>query len=193
MVNKEALEGMTAEQVMQLLQKVRERRRTAIALANNAIDGYQKAVNARDTKIRELRGDLGKQLASIADKAAALNAAMLQASLAGDDAKVEKAQRTLTELEGQRSQLNARLELLNGKPPRCDEAYTAMEKAVAESEKAAEQYSEDVQPIRELCENVIQTWSEIVEEIRDWSKVDRFFLDRAREHYSKENTSRKEI
>ena len=91
------------------------------------------------------------------------------------------------------SELNARLELLNGKPPRCDEAYTAMEKAVAESEKAAEQYSEDVQPIRELCENVIQTWSEIVEEIRDWSKVDRFFLDRAREHYSKENTSRKEI
>lgn len=193
MVNKEALEGMTAEQVMQLLQEVKERRRTAIALANGAIDGYQKAVNARDTKIRELRDDLNKQLASIADKAAALNAAMLQASLAGDGAEMEKAQRTLAELEGQRSQLNARLELLKGKPPRCNEAYTAMEKAVAESEKAAEQYSEDIQPIRELCENVIQTWSEIVEEIRDWNKVDRFFLDRAREHYSKENPNRKEI
>lgn len=193
MVNKEALEGMTAGQVMQLLQEVKERRRTAIALANGAIDGYQKAVNARDTKIRELRDDLNKQLASIADKAAALNAAMLQASLAGDGAEMEKAQRTLAELEGQRSQLNARLELLKGKPPRCNEAYTAMEKAVAESEKAAEQYSEDIQPIRELCENVIQTWSEIVEEIRDWNKVDRFFLDRAREHYSKENPNRKEI
>ena len=53
MVNKDALEGMTAEQVMQLLQEVKERRRTAIALANDAINGYQKAVNARDTKIRE--------------------------------------------------------------------------------------------------------------------------------------------
>lgn len=193
MVNKEALEGMTAEQVMKLLQEMKEQRRTAIALANDAINCYQKSVNARDTKIRELRDDLGKQLAGIADKAAALNAAMLQESLAGDGAEVEKAQRTLAELEGQRSQLNARLELLKGKPPRCDEAYTAMEKAVAESEKAAEQYSEDIQPIRELCENVIKTWSEIVEEIRDWSKVDRFSLDRAREHYSKENPNRKEI
>lgn len=193
MVNKEALEGMTAEQVMQLLQEVKERRRTAIALANDAIDGYQKAVNARDAKIKELRDDLGKQLADIADKAAALNAAMLQASMTGDGAEVGKAQCTLAELEGQRSQLNARMELLKGKPPRCDEAYTAMEKAVAESEKAAEQYSEDIQPIREFCENTIKIWSKIVEEIRDWSKVDRFSLDRAREHYSKENSNRKEI
>lgn len=193
MVNKEALEGMTAEQVMQLLQEVKERRRTAIALANGAIDGYQKAVNARDAKIRELRDDLGKQLAGIADKAAALNAAMLQASLAGDGAEVEKAQRALDELGERRSQLKARLELLNGKPLRCDEAYAAMEKAVAEGEQADAQYSEDIQPIRELCENVIKTWSEIVEEIRDWNKVDRFFLDRVREHYSKENPNRKEI
>ena len=117
MVNKEALEGMTAEQVMQQLQEVKEQRRTAIALANDAINGYQKAVDARDAKIKELRDDLGKQLAGIADKAAALNAAMLQASLTGDGAEVEKDQRTLTELEGQRSQLNARLELLKGKPP----------------------------------------------------------------------------
>ena len=60
MVNKDALEGMTAEQVRQLLQEVNDRRRAAIALPNAAIDGYQKAVNARDTKIRELRDDLGK-------------------------------------------------------------------------------------------------------------------------------------
>ena len=96
MVNKEALEGMTAEQVMQQLQEVKEQRRTAIALANGAIN----------------------------------------ASLTGDGAEVEKDQRTLTELEGQRSQLNARLELLKGKPPRCDEAYAVMNAAVAESEKA---------------------------------------------------------
>ena len=38
------------------------------------------------------------------------------------------------------AELNARLELLNGKPPRCDEAYAAMNTAVAESEKAVEQY-----------------------------------------------------
>lgn len=193
MVNKDALEGMTAEQVMQLLQEVKERRRAAIALANDAINGYQKAVNARDAKIKELRNDLGKQLAGIEDRATALNAAMLQASLTGDNTTFDKANRQLNELDRQRSQLNAHLELLKGKPPRCDEAYTDMERAVAESEQADAQYSVDIQPIRELCENVIKTWSEIVEEIRDWSKVDRFFLDRAREHYSKENPNRKEI
>ncbi|NCE66327.1 hypothetical protein D1159_17560 [Pseudoflavonifractor sp. 524-17] len=89
MVNKEALDGMAAKQVMQQLQEVKERRRTAIALANDAINGYQKAVNARDAKIKELQDDLGKQLAGIADKAAALNAAMLQASLAGDSAEFQ--------------------------------------------------------------------------------------------------------
>ena len=44
MVNKDALEGMTAEQVMQLLQEVKEQRRTAIALANDAINGDRKSV-----------------------------------------------------------------------------------------------------------------------------------------------------
>lgn len=187
MVNKDALEGMTAEQVMQLLQEVKEQRRTAIALANDAINGYQKAVNARDTKIRELRDDLGKQLAGIADKAAAMNAAMLQASLAGDSAELEKAQRTLTELEGKRSQLNARLELLNGKPPRCDEAYAAMNTAVAESEKAVEQYYEDIGIIREFCEKVMQPWAEITAALNHSSEaVSRFYLDRARSHYNSE-------
>ena len=60
MINKETLEGMTAEQVMQLLHEVKERRRAAIALANDAMTGYQKAVSARDAKIKELRDDLGK-------------------------------------------------------------------------------------------------------------------------------------
>lgn len=187
MVNKDALEGMTAEQVMQLLQEVKERRRAAIALANDAIDGYQKAVNARDTKIREMRDDLGKQLAGIADKAAALNAAMLQASLAGDSAEVEKAQRTLTELEGQRSQLSARLDLLKGKPPRCDEAYAAMNAAVAESENAVEQYYEEIGIIREFCDKVMQPWTEITAALNHSGEaVSRFYLDRARSHYDSE-------
>lgn len=186
MVSKEALEGMTAEQVMQLLQEVKERRRTAIALANDAISGYQKTVEARDAKIKELRGDLDKQLAGIADKAAALNAAMLQASLIEDDAELDEAQRALTELEGQRSQLNARLELLNGKPPRCDEAYAAMNAAVAESEKAVEQYCEDIGVIREFCEEALKLWTEIILALRSYEKVDNFFLDRARKHYDGE-------
>lgn len=187
MVNKEALEGMTAKQVMQLLQEVKERRRTAIALANDAINGYQKAVNARDAKIKELRDDLSEQLASIADKAAALNAAMLQASLTGDGVEMEKAQRTLTELEGQRSQLNARLELLKGKPPRCDEAYAAMNAAVAESEKAVQQYGEDIGVIREFCEKVMQPWTEITTALHHSGEaVSRFYLDRARSHYGSE-------
>ena len=187
MVNKEALEGMTAAQVMQQLQEVKEQRRTAIALANDAINGYQKAVNARDAKIKELRGDLDKQLAGIADKAAALNAAMLQASLTGDGAEIEKDQRTLTELEGQRSQLNARLELLKGKPSRCDEAYAAMNAAVAESEKAVEQYYEDIGIIREFCEKVMQPWTEITTALHHSGEaVSRFYLDRARSHYDSE-------
>lgn len=187
MVNKEALGGMTAEQVMQLLQEVKERRRTAIALANDAINGYQKAVNARDAKIKELRNDLGKQLAGIADKAAALNAAMLQASLTGDGAEIEKDQRTLTELEGQRTQLNVRLELLNGKPPRCDEAYAAMNVAVVESKKAVEQYYEDIGIIREFCEKVMQPWTEITAALNHSGEaVSRFYLDRARSHYDSE-------
>lgn len=187
MVSKEVLEGMSCPAVMQLFQEVKERRRAAIALANDAITGYQKAVSARDAKIKELRDDLGKQLASIADKAAALNAAMLQASLAGDSAELEKAQRTLTELEGQRSQLNARLELLNGKPPRCNEAYAAMNAAVAESEKAVEQYYEDIGIIREFCEKVMQPWTEITTALHHSGEaVSRFYLDRARSHYDSE-------
>lgn len=187
MVNKDALEGMTAEQVMQLLQEVKERRRAAIALANDAIDGYQKAVNARDTKIREMRDDLGKQLAGIADKAAAVNAAMLQASLAGDSAELEKAQHTLTELEGQRSKLSARLETLDGKPPRCDAAYEAMNTAVAASEKAGEQYYAEIGIIRDFCEKVMQPWTEITAALNHSGEaVSRFYLDRARSHYDSE-------
>lgn len=187
MVSKEALEGMSCPAVMQLLQEVKEQRRAAIALANDAITGYQKAVNARDAKIKELRDDLGKQLAGIADKAAALNAAMLQASLAGDSAELEKVQRTLTELEGKRSQLNARLELLKGKPPRCDKAYAVMNAAVAESEKAVEQYYEDIGIIREFCEKVMQPWTEITAALNHSGEaVSRFYLDRARSHYDSE-------
>lgn len=187
MVSKEVLDGMTAEQVMQQLQEVKERQRTAIARANDAITSYQKAVSARDAKIRELRDDLDKQLVGIVDKAAAVNAAMLQASLAGDSAELEKVQRTLTELEGQRSQLNARLELLNGKSPRCDEAYEAMNAAVAESEKAVEEYYEEIGIIREFCEKVMQPWTEITAALQHSGEaVSRFYLDRARSHYDSE-------
>lgn len=187
MVNKEDLESMTCSEIMQLLQEVKERRRAAIALANDAIDGYQKAVNARDTKIRELRDDLGKQLAGIADKAEALNAAMLQASLTGDNTAFDKANRRLIELDKQRSQLNARLELLKGKPPRCDEAYAAMNAAVAESEKAVEQYYEEIGIIREFCDKVMQPWTEITAALQHSGEaVSRFYLDRARSHYASE-------
>lgn len=187
MVNKEVLEGMTAEQVMQLLQEVKERRRAAITRANDTITGYQKAVSARDAKIKELRDDLGKQLAGIEEKEAALNAAMLQASLAGDNTAFDKANRRLIELDKQRSQLNARLELLNRKPPRCDEAYAAMNTAVAESEKAVEQYYEDIGVIREFCEKVIQPWTEITAALQHSGEaVSRFYLDRARSHYDSE-------
>lgn len=187
MVSKEALEGMTAVQVMQLLQEVKERRRVAIERANNAISGYQKAVDARDAKIKELRDDLNKQLAGIVDRAEALNAAMLKASLAGDDTAFANAQHALAELEGQRSQLNARLELLSGKPPRCDEAYAAMNAAVAESEKVVEQYYEDIGIIREFCEKVMQPWTEITTALHHSGEaVSRFYLDRARNHYDSE-------
>lgn len=188
MIKKEALEGMTAEQVMQLLQEVKERRRVAIARANNAISGYQKAVDARDAKIKELRDGLNKQLTDIADRAEALNAAMLKASLAGDNTAFDKAQYTLADLERQRSKLNARLDLLNGKPPRCDEAYDAMNTAVDESEKAVEQFSEEVDVIRKFCEEAMRPWTEIISSLRTYSSgVDRFFLDRARSHYSSEH------
>ena len=184
MVNKEALEGMTAEQVMQQLQKVKERRRATIARANDAISGYQKAVDARDAKIKELRGDLHRQLTGIEGKTTALNAAMLQASIAGDSAKADEAQRALTELEGQRLRLNARLESLAGKPPRCAEAYEAMEAAVAESKEADDEYGNDARTIREFCEEVVKSWEEVLSSLRDrGADVSQFFLDRARSHY----------
>lgn len=187
MITRENLAGMTAEQVMQQFQEVKERRRAAIARANDAITGYQKAVDARDAKIKELRDDLSKKLSGIEDKAAALNAAMLKAAMAGDGAEQDKAQRALTELEGQRSQLNTRLELLNGKPPRCDEAYEAMNAAVAESEKADAQFYEDIGVIREFCEEVMQPWAEITSALRgSGESVSRFFLERAQSHYSSE-------
>ncbi len=187
MINKETLEGMTAEQVMQLVQEVKERRRAAIARANDAIDGYQKAVSARDAKIKELRDDLGKQLAGIEDKAEALNAAMLQEAIAGNGVEQDGTQRALTELEGQRSRLNTRLELLSRKPPRCDEAYEAMNAAVTESEKAVELYCEDIAVIREFCEKVMQPWAEITAALQHSGEaVSRFYFDRARSHYDGE-------
>lgn len=188
MITKEALEGMTAEQVMQQLQEVKERRRIAIAQANAAITGYQKAVSARDAKIKELRDDLSKQLTGLEDKAAALNAAMLKAAMDGNDAEQDEAQQSLAELEGQRLRLNARLELLNGKPPKCDEAYDTMNAVVAASEKADAQYYEDIGVIREFCEEVMQPWAEITSALRhSGEKVSRFYLDRARSHYDREN------
>lgn len=187
MVNKEALKGMTAAQVMRQLQEVKELRRAAIARANDAIKGYEKAVEARDAKIKELREDLYRQLTGIEGKTTVLNAAMLQASIAGDSAKADEAQRALTELESQRSQLNARLESLAGKPPRCDEAYEAMEVAVAESKKAEEQYESDVRIIREFCEDVVKSWEDILSSLRNrGADVSQFFLDRARSQYSSE-------
>lgn len=187
MVNKEILEGMTAEQVMQLLQKVKERRRAAIARVNDAIRGYQKAVSARDAKIQELKEGLNEQLAGIAERVAAANAAILKAAIAEDSAESEKAQRALAELESQRSQLNARLESLSGKPPRCDEAYAAMEAAVAESDEADARCREDIAVIREFCEKVIQPWAEITSSLCiNGATVDNFFLDRARTHYSRD-------
>jgi len=188
MIAKEALEGMTAEQVMQLLQEVKARHSAAIAQANAAINGYEKAVNVRDAKIKELKDDLSRQLADIADKAEALTKAMLKASLTGDGAALDKVQGALTELEGQRSQLNARLDLLSGKPPRCDEVYAAMETAVSESKGADTQYAGDVAVIREFCEETVKPWSEIISAIGSTREgVSRFFLDRARGHYSSEN------
>ena len=187
MVNKEALEGMTAEQVMQQLQKVKERRRAAVTRANDAISAYEQAVKARDAKIKELRDGLHKHLADIADKATALNAAMLKASIAGDGAKVDETQRALTELESQRSQLNARLESLAGKPPRCDEAYKAMEAAVAQSKDADDRYADEARIIREFCEEAAKSWEEILSSLRNrGADVSQFFLDRARDQYSKE-------
>ena len=187
MVNKEALRAMAAEQVMQQLQEVKERRRAAIARANDAIKGYEKAVAARDAKIKELREDLFKQLTGIEDEVATLNAAMLQASIAGDGAKADEAQRTLTELEGQRSRLNARLESLSGKPPRCTEEYNNMNEAVAKSEEAEAQYQDDIVTIREICEEMIRPWEKIISALRHAGEaVSRFYLDRARSHYDGE-------
>lgn len=186
MVKKEVLEGMTAEQVMQQLQELKERRRAAIERANGAIKGYEKAVETRNAKIKELREDLHKQLAGIEGKVATLNTAMLQASIAGDGEKADEAQRTLTELESQRSQLNARLESF-GKPPRCDDAYKAMETAVAESEEAGSQYAADASVICEFCEEVTLAWEKVKKELRyPGADVSRFFLDRARSHYNSE-------
>lgn len=187
MVNRNVLESMTAEQVMQLLQEVKERRRAAIARANDAINGYEKAVKARDDKIQELRDNLGKQLANTEDRAAELIAAMLKADVDGDAAGQDKVKDTLTQLEGQRARLNARLELLKGKPPRCDDEYEAMNAAVAQSQKVEEQCREDINTIREFCEKVIQPWVQITMELHHSGEaVSRFFLDRARSHYDSE-------
>lgn len=187
MVNKEALEGMTVERVMQLLQEVKERRRAAIARANDAIKDYEKAVGARDAKIQELRGNLHKQLTGIEDKTTALNATMLKASIAGDGAKADEAQRALAELESRRSRLNARLQSLSGKPPRCTEEYDSMNAAVAESEKADAQYSDDIRVIREFCEEAMRPWGEIISSLRHAGEaVSRFYLDRARNQYDSE-------
>lgn len=117
MVNKEALKGMAAEQVMQLLQEVKKQRITAAANANAAIKEYRAAVDTRDTEIRKIKDNLTKQLVGIADKAEALKPVMLKATIAGDGAKLANAQRSLDELEGQRSQLNAQLQLLSGGRP----------------------------------------------------------------------------
>ena len=187
MITREALEGMTAEQVMQQLQKVKGRRRAAIARANDAISAYEQAVKVRDAKIKELQDGLHKQLADIADKTTALNAAMLQASIAGDSAKADEAQQALTELESQRSRLNARLESLAGKPPRCDDAYEAMQEAVAESKEADDEYGNDARTIREFCEEVVKSWEEVLSSLRSrGAGVSQLFLDRARSHYSSE-------
>ena len=187
MVNKEALEGMTAEQVMQQFQEVKERRRAVIAQANDSIRVYERAVKARNDKIQELREDLSRQLTGIDDKTTALNAAMLKASIAGDDTKLDESQRALTELENQRSRLNARLESLAGKPPRCDEAYAAMEAAVAKIKGAEHQYASDANIICEFCEDMVRSWEKILSEFR-YRGVDvhRDSLERARQHYSSE-------
>ena len=187
MLTREVLEGMTAGQVMQQLQEVQERRRVAIARANDSITSYERTVSARDRKIRELKDELSRQLTDIADRVEALKPVMLKASMTGDGAELDRTQRILDELEGQRSQLNTRMKLLNGKPPRCDEAYAAMEAAVAESNTADTQYYDDICIIREFCKQTVSPWKDILSALENQGvSVSRFFLERAREHYSKD-------
>ncbi len=187
MITKESMNTMTAEQVMDLLTKSKKQHAAAIERANTAVREYDRAVRDRNTKIREMTADLNKRLAEVEYKEEALKPAMLKATMLGGDVELDKVQRTLTELEQQRTQLGAQLELLSGKPPRCDEAYTAMETAVAESKEADEQYYADLKAIREFCEQAIAPWNDILSAIRERGvSVSRFFLDRARSHYSSE-------
>ena len=189
MLNKKTLEGMTAAQVAQLLAECKERRITAAVNVNAAIRDYYKAVEKRDTKIEEMKKDVHKQLEAIADEAEALNEAMLKAAIAEDSAKQEEAQQALTDLESQRLQLNARLGFLDGTPPKCDEAYAAMEAAAAESAEADRQYGADIAVIREFCEEAMKPWEEIISSLDDRGEaVNQFSLERIRRKYNGEQS-----
>lgn len=190
MITKEILASMTAEQVAQLFTEAKQRRLSAAANANAAIKGYEKSVSLRDAKIRELKDDLIKQLSDITDKAEALKPVMLQATISGDSAELNRVQQALADLERQRSQLNTQLEFLSGKPPRCDDAYEAMEAAVAESKKADAQYEGEARIIRETCEEAIKPWKEIISSLSNRGEVvSQFYLDRIRSRYSSERRS----
>lgn len=191
MLTREILEGMTAEQVMQQLQEVKDRYNAAIVRANDAINDYQKAVNMRDSKISDLVKNVTKQLADNSTKTTALKSALLKATIADDTAEQAKIKASISKLANQRATLNAQLELLREKPPLCDEAYADMEKAVAESQDADVQYSADIRVIREFCEDVMQPWTEVISTLRhSGAGVSRFYLDRARSHYSNEKVER---
>lgn len=186
MVSKESLEGMTAEQVAGILSEVEERWQAAVVKANTAIRNYEKAVAMRDNKIRDLVDSLTKQLADTSAKTAVLKSDLLKATIADNAAEQAKIKAALSKLATQRTNLNTQLELLSEKPPRCDDAYAAMEKAVAESKDEEAVYDKSISVIRKFCEEALAPWTEIIEGLRSYIRVDAFYLDRARNHYSQE-------
>lgn len=186
MITKETLEGKTAEQVARILADAKAKRTAAVTEANAAINAYQTAVKERNANLKKMTGDLQKQIAGITGKAEALKTAMLKATATGNSAELDRIQRTMDDMEAQRSKLGARLETLSGKPPRCDKAYEAMNAAVARAEEAEEEYGADARVIREFCEEVIRRWEGIVSSLRLYASVHRSGLERARDHYSSE-------
>ena len=186
MVTKERLEGMTAEQVMVVLSETKERWRAAADKANTAIQNYEKAVAMRDDKIRDLADSLTRQLEDISVKTASLKSDLLKATIADNAAEQAKIRTAISKLATQRTNFSTQLELLSEKPPRCDDAYAAMEKAVAESKDEETVYSESISVIREFCEEALTPWAEIIKTLRSYAKVDTFSLDRARSHYGSE-------
>lgn len=186
-ITKETLATMTVAEVAQFVTELMNQKDAAVANEKTAIWGYDAAVKDRDAKIQAVKDDLNMQLAEIASKADALKPDMLNASIAGDSALMDKVRRKLSALEGQRSELNAQLELMSGKPPRCDEAYAAVEAAVAKSEEAERQFKSDRDVIDDFCKEMVTQWKEISSMI--WaprSFVLKEDIERVRKRYSSE-------